>query len=152
MPFYRYLSVSCRDTAKIRERTCWNELSWVVKHGSVFLNHTQNDKSMEWKHAMPPNTKYWNSRPLQIKWSCSCFGTEMGQDWNIALTKTLLLLLHHTLKYWNRSWSRWCTTGAEFCCPRGVFFAVSHQASAFHSSYHWSNQISEVWFSPTPPI
>jgi len=30
------------------------------------------------------------------------------------------------------------------------FFAVSQQASAFHSSYHWSNQIAEIWFCPTP--
>jgi len=38
------------------------------------------------------------------------------------------------------------------CCPRGVFFTVSQQASVFHSSYHWSNQITEIWSSPIPPL
>ena len=90
-------------------------LQWTVMGGEtwVFLFEPYSKwQGMEQKHAMPPNTKYWNSRPLHIKWSCSCFGTEMDQDWNIALTKALLLLLHHTLKYWNQSWRRQFTASA----------------------------------------
>jgi hypothetical protein len=41
-PFYRYVSVSRRDTV-MKERTYFNELSQVKKHGSIVTNHALND-------------------------------------------------------------------------------------------------------------
>jgi hypothetical protein len=51
-------------------------LQWTVVGGETWVclfEPCSKWQSMEWKHVMPPNTKYWNSRPLQIKWSCYCF-------------------------------------------------------------------------------
>jgi hypothetical protein len=52
---YGYLNISCRDTTE-EERICCNDLSQVMKHGSIIMNHDLNDRS-EGKHSTSPMTK-----------------------------------------------------------------------------------------------
>jgi hypothetical protein len=96
----------------------------VTKHGSIITKPALNNRV--WSGNTPHLLKQKNPspRPLQVNWCCSCFGTVKVWYWNITLGKAPLFLLHHTVKYWHKSWSHWVTTSTEFCCPRGLFFST----------------------------
>jgi hypothetical protein len=99
---------------------------------------------------MSPKTKNSNPRPLQVKWCCPCFGTEMGQYWDITLSRALLLLLHHTLEILRSKLELAICNKHRGLLPKGV--SLLHHNGRPHSVATTTEAIRRLKFELLPHL
>ena len=149
IPFHRYLRVSCRETAKIRGPAAMNCHGWWNMGLSFWTILKLTEYGMEACHASKHKILKFQASADKVKqllfwdWNGPRLEHCLDQGTTItaaSYTEILKSNLKPAIHYKRRS----------LLSKGSFFFAVSQQASAFHSSYHWSNQIAEIWFCPTP--